>query len=123
MSISERLFATLETKKLKLSDLANSLGVNKSVVSTSKSRKTNPPVEYMVRICDFLSISYDYYLTGFDSIDTAGGATTLHEDEQELINIYVKLDHRGKCKVNTVAYEELDRVRAILDPEQPNQVG
>lgn len=68
MSISERLFATLETKKLKLSDLANSLGVNKSVVSTWKSRKTNPPVEYMVRICDFLSISYDYYLTGFDPL-------------------------------------------------------
>lgn len=59
----------------------------------------NKPIEY------FLNESTE--LT-FDSSNS---------DEKKLLN------HRGKCKVNTVEFEELDRVRAVLDPEQPNQVG
>lgn len=64
MKIIDRLFLIMDAKNLKMSDLAEKLNVNKSVISTWKSRKTNPPIEYMERICEFLGISYDYFLTG-----------------------------------------------------------
>lgn len=53
MTINERLFNEMKEKKLKSTDLANILNINKTVISAWKSRGTNPPSEYIVQICEF----------------------------------------------------------------------
>ena len=64
MQIVERMFFTMKAKKLKSVDLAKKLGISKSVVSSWKSRSTNPPSEYIVPICEFLGVSLHFLLTG-----------------------------------------------------------
>lgn len=52
-----KIINVMEEKNLKYSDLAEYLGVSKSVVSAWKQRDTNPPLEYIVQICRFLNIT------------------------------------------------------------------
>lgn len=63
MTINEKIFTEIKEKSLKKADLARLLQVNTSVIATWKKRGTNPPAEYLVRICEFLNISI-YELLG-----------------------------------------------------------
>lgn len=63
MTINEKIFTEIKEKSLKKADLARLLQVNTSVIATWEKRRTNPPAEYLVRICEFLNISI-YELLG-----------------------------------------------------------
>lgn len=63
MTINEKIFTKIKEKSLKKADLARLLQVNTSVIATWEKRGTNPPAEYLVRICEFLNISI-YELLG-----------------------------------------------------------
>lgn len=63
MTINEKIFTEIKEKSLKKADLAKLLQVNTSVIATWEKRGTNPPAEYLVRICEFLNISI-YELLG-----------------------------------------------------------
>lgn len=120
MEICTRIFEIMDRKKLKMTFLADLLGVSKSVVSTWKSRNTNPPVEYMVQICEFLGITYSFYLTGKESEAVVQLQTNLNADESELLNNYRRLDKRSQHKLHTVIYEELDK--KCGDEEAPRPI-
>ena len=64
MSICERIFYILNEREIMAKDLADAIGVSKSVVSSWKTRGSNPPAELLVKICGFLNISLEYLLTG-----------------------------------------------------------
>ncbi len=66
MTINEKIFTEIKEKSLKKADLARLLQVNTSVVATWEKRGTNPPAEYLVRICEFLNISI-YELLGIEN--------------------------------------------------------
>lgn len=66
MTINEKIFTEIKEKSLKKADLARLLKVNTSVVATWEKRGTNPPAEYLVRICEFLNISI-YELLGIEN--------------------------------------------------------
>ena len=66
MTINEKIFTENKEKSLKKADLARLLQVNTSVVATWEKRGTNPPAEYLVRICEFLNISI-YELLGIEN--------------------------------------------------------
>ena len=57
MTINERIFFTLEEKRLKQSDLASSLQLSTGQINAWKKRGTTPPAEYLANICKFLDIS------------------------------------------------------------------
>ena len=63
MTINEKIFTEIKEKSLKKADLARLLQVNTSVIATWEKRGTNPPAEYLIRICEFLNISI-YELLG-----------------------------------------------------------
>lgn len=65
MTINQRLFNTLEEKHLKQADLARILNVRTSVIASWKTRGSNPPVDYIAQICEFLNISI-YELLGIE---------------------------------------------------------
>lgn len=57
MKIIEIIFEKMNEKGIKQQELADKLGIRKSVVSSWKTRNTNPPLEYIVQICELIEIS------------------------------------------------------------------
>jgi len=88
MNINEKIFRTIEEKNLKQADLARILNVRTSVITTWKTRKTNPPIEYAAQICEFLDITI-YELLGIKA-------------ENEIENIYKKLSKEDKQIVDII---------------------
>ena len=80
MNITENMFNIMNTKNIKSVDLARKLGVRSSVISSWKTRKTNPPSEYLLSICELLDVSV-YELLG-------GENDTRPDEEQILLNSY-----------------------------------
>ena len=104
MSINERMFLLLSERNLKYKDLADHLNINKTVVSAWKSRKTNPPAEYIVQICKLLNVTTEYLLTGKEN-------ESLNEEEQKLVEAYRKAEPGMKAAA-----------RKLLDvPELPGK--
>lgn len=96
MKIIERILALMKEKNIKIKDIANLLSINTSVVSTWKKRKTDPPAEYLYRICDFLDVSLEYIYTGKDSHQNE---VNLSEDEKCILTLYNQLNERNKIKL------------------------
>lgn len=89
MTINEILFKTLSEKCLKQKDLADYLDVNTSVITNWKKRGNNPPAEYIIPICEFLSITA-YELLGVE------------EHKSEIEKIYNKLTAEDKAIVDII---------------------
>lgn len=115
MTINERLFIILDEKGLKDIDLAKKIGKNKSVISTWRSRGTNPPVETIVSICELLQISVEELLTG-ESGDT------LTPEEQALLAAYRRSDERGKRNIMKEALYEAEQGKSSTS-ENGREVG
>lgn len=102
MEIIERILKIMEEKNIKITDLSNELGINQSVVSAWKARKTNPPLKFAHQICNVLNVSPSYLLTGKE--DT----TYIFTEEQiDLINKYELLSDKNKGKVDQFILERL----------------
>lgn len=98
MTINQRLFKILEEKNIKMSQLANHLGLNRSIISAWKIRQTEPPIQYTVQICNLLGISIEYYITGKENNFTI--------EEQELLTYFRQLPTNQKQR-------ELGRLEAL----------
>lgn len=90
MNYCDKLFNIIDEKNLKQADLAKKLNVQKSVVSAWKKRKTNPPLEYLVQICEFLGVK----VTEFLEINE----DNLTNNEREMLNNFNKLSEREQIK-------------------------
>ena len=88
MSINENLFTLLEKKGFKQSDLAKYLDVSQAVITTWKTRKTDPPANKLINICKFLNISI-YELLGA-------------EPTNQIELIYSKLSNEDKAIVDII---------------------
>lgn len=64
MTIGNRVLALLNEKGLKQKDLADYLGTKPSTVNGWKETNRNPSSDLIVRICEFLNVTYEYILTG-----------------------------------------------------------
>lgn len=64
MTINERMFAIMATKGIKDIELVRHLKKTTSLISAWRTRGTNPPAEYIIRICELLEVSPYYLLTG-----------------------------------------------------------
>ncbi len=80
MTVNERIFHIMQEKNIKSAQLAKHLGVNKTVVSNWKNRGNNPPVEYIVPICELLKIDI-YTLLGIEE-------KKLSDNEQKLLEYF-----------------------------------
>ncbi len=82
MTISQRIFALLESKGLSQKDLAEYAGISQSAITNWKKRNTTPSTEIIIKISEFLGVSERYLLTGTD--ETFSENTLLMENVQEL---------------------------------------
>lgn len=105
MQINERIFYLLEKQNKSAKDLGLFIGVNPSSISGWKNENSFPSSKYIIGISKFLNVSIEYLLTGCDT-----SSSCLTEDETELLETYQLLDKRGKHKIHTTIYEEIDRI-------------
>lgn len=97
MKIIDRVFLKLNEQNLKAVDLANFLGVNKSVISNWKTRSTNPPSELLVPICEFLKVDLQYLLAGTQMETKKNDSNAaLSEIENDIVGMFRQLDERDK---------------------------
>lgn len=101
MKIIERIFQLMESKNIKNVELAEYLGINKSVISSWKSRNTNPPSELLIQICELLEVSPMFLLTGKKTIND------LTEKEIEILEKFNKLSDENKGMTKQFINERL----------------
>lgn len=90
MTINERIYKTLEEKKLKQSDLAEFINVSTGQITAWKKRGTTPPAEYLINICKFLNITI-YELLGEEN-----------ENQSELEYLYSKASPDDKATIDFI---------------------
>lgn len=98
MTISQRIFAILDEKKLKQKDLAQYIGISTSAVSAwNKKANTLPSSEHLSTIADFLGVSLDFLLTGHEkeSVSSLG----MSDDEQKLLSCFTELSPLDQGRV------------------------
>ena len=116
-SVGERL-AYIRTKILRMNqkDFSKLLGVSQGALSEMENDKRGIPMEAIIELMKYSKsdklFSCFWILTGTDE---SPRRDSLSEDEQELLQTYAKLDRRGRHRVHTVIYEEMDRMAESAD--------
>lgn len=129
MEINERIFYLLKTKYKTAKELGDYIGVATSSISAWKNSGSFPSSKYIIRISEFFNVSIEYLFTGKDIMRSEDVKSTfstplnLSDNELELLEIYRKLDSRGKHKVHTVTYDELDRLERISTHQLKENIG
>lgn len=105
MLIIERITSLMKEKGITIAQISDKIDVSQSTFSTWGLRKKNPPVEYLIPICEYLGISMQYLLTGeTHSENSTCVFNDVTPEEMELINLYrkvprdVQLEIRGELK-------------------------
>lgn len=101
MTIGNRVLELLEAKKLKKKDLAAFLETTPSTISGWKEPNRNPSSDLIVRICEFLGVSYEYLLTGTESHFPSGHLSPEDAEWLKLIHSLprdAQLEFRGELK-------------------------
>lgn len=107
MKIIDRIFLLMDEKDIRPVDLANALGIRTSVISNWKSRRSDPPSNQIVQICDLLGVSVDYLLTGKeDSTKVAHPQNkTLNSEDKEILDLWHCLSYENKAIVKGKMFE------------------
>lgn len=115
MTISERMFKTMDEKGKMAASLCKILNVNTSQTSSWKNRNSDPPARYIKQIADFLEVSVEYLLTGEDT------STKLSSLEAEIIYLFRQLppekqyEFKGELKGYLIATASgQDDVQAVV---------
>ncbi|MDO5146102.1 MAG: helix-turn-helix domain-containing protein [Eubacteriales bacterium] len=94
-TIIDRITRLLKEKNKMAVDLCNLLNIQQSTMSTWKSRRRNPPAEYMPTIASFLGVTLDYLLTGKD----VPPRKTTTDEEDYFLNLYRDLPEREQWRI------------------------
>lgn len=103
LELYNRIIKLTKEHNMSGKELGNLLGLKKSPLTDWKNRKSTPTLEQLIKICEIFAISSDYLLFG--------KVQEQSNDETELLENYRLLDSRGKHKLHTTIYEEIDRVK------------
>ena len=98
MTINEKIFKIMEQKNIKNADLAKHLNVKNNVITNWHNRGTEPPIKYIIPICELLDVTI-YELLGiknenkiqkaYDEADAGTQAAIrklldIHEDQDKI---------------------------------------
>lgn len=103
MEIIERILKTLDEKDKLAVELCRLLDIQQSTFSSWKTRKKNPPAEYLKTIADFLGVSLDYLITGEDTPPKKYTSSA----EDELLGLFRSLP-------DTKKYEFIGELKGFL---------
>lgn len=66
MTVNEKIFNIMKQKNIKNADLAKYLNVKNNVITNWHTRGTEPPIKYIIPICELLEITI-YELLGIEN--------------------------------------------------------
>ncbi len=89
--------------------ISKDTGISDSLISYWRSGKRKPTLDNLITLSDYLGVSIDFLVKGTNSPSSLLD-TNLTSDEIEFLQNYKKLDSRGRHRVHTIIYEELDRM-------------
>ena len=92
MEIIDRISELLLQKGKSAYYLCKILDISQSTMSTWRTRRKNPPAEYMETIASYLGVSLDYLMTGREAPQYK--YTT--EDEDDLLELFRSLPDKRK---------------------------
>ncbi len=113
MNLNERIFYLLDLQGKTAKQLGEYIDVNPSSISGWKNEGSFPSSKYIIGISEFLDVSIEYLCTGTEKANTLN----FSEAQQELLDTYNMLDSRGRHRVHTIIYEELDRMELQKEKE------
>lgn len=91
--------------------IKDSTGISTGNLSGIEKGSSLPSAMALIGLSRVLQCSVDWILTGNSPISEKQIiAPTLSEDDSELLETYHQLDRRGRHRVHTIIYEELDRM-------------
>lgn len=108
--IIERIEELLAKDSRSQKDLCDYTGIKTSTLNNWLKRKTEPPANYIIPICEFFKVSCEYLLTGSEQ---APG-----NELDELVRIYNNLDRSGQRILIGKALD-LEDTHGINKPDIP----
>lgn len=95
-AINERIMEIINSNKdLSQKKMSLATGIPAGTINSWVKRGSAIPAEYIAPICDYLSVSTDYLLTGQENREI----DNLVLDEKKLLQTYRRLDDRRKGMV------------------------
>ena len=94
--ITSRIFSVLDQKNITQSELARTLGIRQSTISTWKQKFNEPEAELLEPISKALNISLEWLITGIENVVPG---TVLPDEEQQLLDYYNASNQDGKSRI------------------------
>ena len=91
-SILDRIYEALPASGYRAADICHALEIRTSTMSTWKTRKRNPPAEYLPTIADMLGVSLDWLVRGHEQTKVSDESET----EKELLELFRSLPERQR---------------------------
>lgn len=91
--------------------IQKSTGISSSYLSSIENGKNLPSAIALIELSQALACSVDWILTGKPSqLLPSENPFFLSEEQQRLVEAYNRLDSRGRNRIHTIMYRELDRI-------------
>ena len=103
-----RLIELRKTKQMSQAEISKMLNVTQRTYSAYELQQTEPNIKTMITLADFYNVSLDY-LIGRDFAEAKDSS------DQEILEVFRKLDISGKAKVLGYAKARLDAQAEIKD--------
>ena len=110
--IGERIAARRKELGITGSQIKEKTGISTGNLSGIENGASLPSASALISLSKILNCTTDWILTGESPISEN---RMLSDDERELLETYKHLDRRGRHRVHTVIYEEMDRMAESAD--------
>ena len=124
MTISERIFYLLEKKKKSQTELADAINVSLSTVNAWKIRGSLPSADKIYPIAEFLEVTADYLLTGYDrELPPEERITVAYDHKGNVINLSEEQEAYLKKIVNQTLNERVEAIKKDVMREIEDKKG
>lgn len=104
--------------------IKDKIGISTGNLSGIEKGNSLPSALALIGLSQILECSTDWILKGESSIsEFFTSNSNLKDDSKELLTNYSKLDSRGRHRVHTVIYEELDRIASQHEEKEAKSAG
>ena len=106
MNIGEKIEKIRKEKNLSQKELAKIVNASQKTISNIENGTNEPKIGVIIEMCNKLNISADWLLLGKEN-------TKISKEEENLLNIYRKMNNNNKGRL-------VGRAEAILEEQEEN---
>ena len=122
MDVTDRVKSKLSELGMTQIQLAQASGITKSTMNYILTNHKQFEAESIVPIANKLGVTVSWLLTGEEGLNATEIVKEipmqLREDEQELLDLFRKLDRQGQIEILHTAYQQYGRVKAVSEEKK-----